>query len=112
MRALPWLEPLLKQFSERRLQGRFPHALLLTGLPGVGKSWLAEQMVRLLVCEQPSEAGACGHCRGCELEAAGTHPDSRTIVPPEGKQQIRVDQIRAVSDFCSSRVNTQVSASG
>jgi DNA polymerase-3 subunit delta' len=49
------------------------HAYLLTGPAHIGKTTLAEDLARAILCEtmQPP----CDSCRSCQLAAAGTHPD-------------------------------------
>jgi DNA polymerase III subunit delta' len=96
---LPWLALEFAALTQRRLENRFPHALLITGQPGVGKLHLAQALARVLLCERASAEGACGVCRGCALFAAGTHPDVRALFPPEGKRGIGIDQVRALSEF-------------
>lgn len=59
---------------------RMPHALLLAGARGLGKSAFAEWLARMLLCAQPSAAGEpCGRCQSCHLFAAGTHPDLHVV---------------------------------
>lgn len=72
-----------------------PHALLLTGMRGVGKKTFADGLVASLLCTQPDEAfAACGQCHSCQLLAAGSHPDHMVVSPEDEGKQIKVDQIR------------------
>lgn len=92
-----WIEPLLQQFGRQVSRDRVAHALLLTGTRGQGKSLLAAHMIRTLLCLNRTDSGlACGQCRACLYQQAGTHPDSH-LLQPEGSEQIRIDQIRALS---------------
>lgn len=94
---LPWHETCWRTLRQAREMGRLPHALLVTGPPGIGKRRLVATLSRSLLCARPDERGlACGHCRECELSAAGTHPDYLEVGPdPESKsEEIRVDAIR------------------
>ncbi len=79
--------------------GRLPHALLLAGIPGIGKLALAEAFSAALLCQQPdSTAQACGTCEDCRLLQAHTHPDLMVIAPDptEKSQAIRIESIRAL----------------
>ena len=113
----------LHKFTWARLtgmRGRLPHALLLHGVPGIGKLALAEHFAHLLVCENRRPEGQpCGSCEGCRWYLAGNHPDVRFLepetlarnvaVPEEGEEpkardakpsnQIKIEQSRALGDF-------------
>ena len=97
---LPWqLEPwraLTNLISERRV----PHALLVTGGVGLGKTVFATALARLLLCQSPSGESACGHCPSCTQFVAGTHPDFHPLTVEEEKSSISVEQLRAlISDL-------------
>ena len=87
-----------------------PHALLLHGPPGIGKSALSEVFAAALLCEQPDADGrACGGCAACGWFAQGNHPDVRVLAPggddEEGKEkasrEIKIAQVRALAGFLS-----------
>ena len=101
----PWLKDKRDALGARLARGDLPHALLITGQPGVGKLALAEQLAALLLCEQRgAEPEPCGQCPGCRMVAAGTHPDRLTVTrevdEKTGRQAatIKVDQIRALAE--------------
>jgi len=102
------------QLDARRAQ--LPHALLISGQRGIGKSELARSFAESLLCEKPTADGqACGSCPACGWLAQGNHPDFRLLQPDAlavedgeasdaaGKkkpsQQITIDQVRALDDF-------------
>ncbi|WP_111642012.1 DNA polymerase III subunit delta' [Marinimicrobium alkaliphilum] len=94
----PWQQSLWRQLDAQIEAGKLPHALLLAGPPGIGKRHLAEALTQRLLCQQPSSGSACGRCRTCELNRAGTHPDRLLMTPEEGSRAIKVDQVRQVID--------------
>ena len=91
----PWLEEHWSFFLQRLEQGRLAHALMIEGPAGCGKNALATAMVAKLLCREDLPE-ACGQCRSCKLLAGGAHPDRFDIHPEEGKDVIKVDQVRAL----------------
>lgn len=92
---LPWQERVWGQFSEARAGGRMPHAVLLAGPEGVGKTTLAESLTGGLLCSRPGSDGqACGECPACRQLLAGSHPDLSILVPEGEGKSIQVDQVR------------------
>ncbi|MEE9493507.1 MAG: DNA polymerase III subunit delta' [Gammaproteobacteria bacterium] len=90
-----WLQPAYQAFLGYIQQQRLPHALMISGPAGIGKSLLAKDFARTLLCRQPDENGIpCGECSGCHLFDVGTHPDFLEVSPEESGKAIRVDQIR------------------
>jgi DNA polymerase-3 subunit delta' len=78
-----------------------PHALLLTGPAGVGKTHLALELARALNCTgQDAPCGQCVHCRQIE---AGSHPDVSVVERPEGKDSIAIQQVRELREASSLR---------
>ena len=68
-----------------------PHALLLAGPTGVGKTTLALDLARGLLCGGASGAERpCGTCRGCRMVASGNHPDLHRLAPSGPGGQIRI----------------------
>lgn len=114
----PWLEEAWMRLAARR--GALPHAILLQGRSGLGKTELARRFAQGLLCEQASERGEpCGACVACGWFVLGNHPDFRQVEPEalgpaaeeeEGaraakgealSKQIRIDQVRALQGFLS-----------
>ena len=60
--------------------GAVPHALLFTGIEGIGKAAAAMAMAMALNCRQKPLVG-CGQCRDCRRIEADTHPDFVRILP-------------------------------
>lgn len=100
MSLYPWQASQWQKLQTSRQQGRLPHAILLTGPQGLGKSEFARYFAQSLLCEQNSAAGEpCGQCRGCLLYQAGNHPDMTLLTPLEGKINIGVDQVREIGQY-------------
>ncbi len=97
---LPWQTAQWQQLVSRQRQGKLAHAVLLSGAQGLGKRQFAEQFAESLLCHDKGEnAAACGQCRACLLLKAGSHPDIKYIEPEEEGKAIKVDQVRALTDF-------------
>jgi DNA polymerase-3 subunit delta' len=96
---LPWLGPFWSRVTDALRQKRLPHALLLTGQPGMGKAAFADALAGLLLCEHPvDDSEPCHQCTSCTLFAAGSHPDFFRVTPAEDSRVIKVDQVRDLSD--------------
>ncbi len=72
--------------------GRIPHAIVIEGESGTGKSLLSETVAKTVLCR--AEDAPCETCKDCHLVSVGTHPDLFIIQPPENRKGISVDQIR------------------
>jgi DNA polymerase-3 subunit delta' len=108
-----WHEPVWRQLWAA--QAGLPHALLLTGPDGIGKSAFALAIAARLLCETPGDGFACGSCSSCHWLAGGNHPDFRHVIPEadaeageeaeassdkkKASRQILIDQIRALESF-------------
>lgn len=116
IRVFEWLNEAWGELQRRR--PALPHALLIQGRSGLGKTALARLFAQALLCESvDSEGLPCGVCQACRWFEQGNHPDFRQVepealaeaAPGEGEggskggaspsRQIRIDQIRALQDF-------------
>ncbi len=95
--AMPWLAEPMAQLAHLANHQQLAHALLITGVPGIGKAVLSEALAHFLLCKQPVATAACGQCKSCLLLAAGNHADLLQL-SPEGSS-IGVDEIRRLIDF-------------
>lgn len=73
------------------IEGRVPHALLISGPAGIGKTTLALDLAAGLLCDDPDPgARPCRNCRGCRLVERGRHPDVHRLAPAGPGDQIRI----------------------
>ncbi|MGE3074510.1 MAG: ATP-binding protein [Dehalococcoidia bacterium] len=92
---------ILRELQALAMSDEPPHALLLAGPEGVGRTALAVEYARLLNCERlhpevtagaslfgddlppaaPASGKPCGECRSCRLIEEGAHPDIITLGP-------------------------------
>jgi len=121
--------------SWQRLQdwkSRLPHALLISGVKGLGKLDFALDFAASLLCEDIRADGtACGVCPACQWFAKGNHPDFRILQPEalrreeEGEeggkrnaeaaeeksnrkgQEIGIEDVRALDGFLSVGTHRQ-----
>lgn len=85
---LDWLEPLATGWHASTVSGRAPHAVLLSGSPGVGKRSLAAWIVRHRLALDPVNALPAFPA------VLPEHPDLYWLRPLEDKRTISIDQIR------------------
>ncbi|MBB5015231.1 DNA polymerase III subunit delta' [Rehaibacterium terrae] len=97
----PWQQRPLQTALAALMAGRLGHALLLGGAARLGKRAVADALAARLLCSTPGADGlACGHCRGCRLLAAGTHPDFLGIglevneKTDKLRSEVTIDQVR------------------
>ncbi|MCK4918730.1 MAG: DNA polymerase III subunit delta' [Candidatus Pacebacteria bacterium] len=93
----PWQNTEWQLLNNQREHQRLPHAILLCGANGLGKSEFASSLAVSLLCESPQSNGeSCGNCNSCRLTEAGTHPDLTYLAPEDESKVIKVDEIRAL----------------
>ena len=117
MKPFPWHEEKLRQLASDR--SRLPHALLVHGPRGIGKTEFARALGAAVLCETPEKGLACGRCPSCHWFSQGNHPDYREVIPEAAAEEepdesepepaakadkakslfIKIEQIRDVADF-------------
>lgn len=72
----------VKQHLVRLLfENKLPHAIMLCGPKGAGKLPLALAFAQTLLCQHPTEDGACGTCSDCQMSSLWAHPDLHFSFP-------------------------------
>ncbi len=91
--------PAAKRLVQRAIDSeRPPHALLLAGQEGVGKTTLALDLVAGLLCLAAEPADRpCRECVACRKVEHANHPDLHWLAPGGAGQQIRIGQVQQLS---------------
>ena len=88
---------------------RLPHALLFSGMAGVGKRRTARVLARTLLCAHAGDA-PCGHCDSCRTMAAGVHPDYFEVMPEARGKSAAMIRTEAVRDILIAASGAPVQA--
>lgn len=77
---------------------RPPHALLMVGPRGVGKTTLALDLAAGLAClaEDPA-VRPCRACSACRKVASHNHPDVHAVQPEGAGEQIKITQVQQLT---------------
>jgi DNA polymerase-3 subunit delta' len=99
MSSYPWQQHQREYFNRLYKQKRIPHAILITGVEGLGQRDYTDWLVAAIHCENNTDAETtCGQCHNCQLLASGHHPDHIVISPEETGKQLKIEQIRALKE--------------
>ncbi|MAV25761.1 MAG: DNA polymerase III subunit delta' [Gammaproteobacteria bacterium] len=97
---LPWHVEHWQRIQAQVAANRLPHALLFAGPTGLGKRLFANRLMDLRLCaDNDGSVDACGVCANCLLRKAETHPDRFELMPEDGSDQIKIDQVRTMVDW-------------
>ena len=98
MNWYPWLNQPYREIISQHQEGRGHHAMLIHALSGMGDAALVWGLSRWLMCQQRDGIKSCGHCHGCQLMQAGTHPDWYSLAAEKGKSSLGIDAVRGVTE--------------
>ena len=90
----------MKTLTNAIESGRLPHAWMLTGVRGIGKTTTARIIARALNCTGPDGKGGptiqpCGQCDACKSIAEDRHVD---VMEMDAASRTGVDDIREIVD--------------
>jgi DNA polymerase-3 subunit delta' len=117
----PWQQSQWQYLTARINNNTLPHALLLKGPNGIGKSAFALSLAELLLCERNTmdsrlrgndnrdcgnDNGGCGTCKSCKLFAVKTHPDLYLLQPEDDSKIIKIEQVREII-FATTKKSNQ-----
>ena len=99
IKEIAWHKSLWHLAEQAHDKNCFPHALLLSGIGGLGKHQFAYRLANILLCQKTSfSLGPCGECHSCSLYLAGNHPDMFFVTAETSKTSIKVEQVRVLND--------------
>jgi DNA polymerase-3 subunit delta' len=98
--CLPWQKPVVSELLALKRQDRLPHGLLVEMQTAADSAAFGWYLSTTLLCDNPGDAGFCGHCHHCALMRANSHPDFTFTTRVEDakshklNRDIRIDQVR------------------
>lgn len=93
---IPGQERAKRFLTQMMKRGQVPHALLFSGMAGIGKRAMALEMAKAMNCLDPPGQDCCDGCVSCRKITGGSHPDV-LLVRSQGAF-IKVDQIRELKE--------------
>ncbi|MDE6796259.1 MAG: DNA polymerase III subunit delta [Muribaculaceae bacterium] len=70
--------------------GKIPHALLLTGISGIGKFRVARAFAQYVHCSNRKDGDSCGVCPSCIQHQRHNNPDLHFVYPVINKEKRRI----------------------
>ncbi|GAI78476.1 unnamed protein product, partial [marine sediment metagenome] len=81
----PWQTAAWSDLTAAVQSNILPHALLFSGVRGLGKRDFARAFAAYLLCANPA-AVACGQCAACHQSAADCNPNILYLQPKKIKE--------------------------
>ena len=85
-----WLVDSFNKFRNTLKQGRTPHSVIISGDPSLGSAYLAVEIAKLLLCQQPQQGDYCNQCKSCHmfnLQENPSHPDFIALLSSSSKDE-------------------------
>lgn len=89
------LESVREQLKKIVASGSLPHAFLLSGPKGIGKTSAARIMAKIINCENPKGGEPCNKCKSCQEIAKGTSLD---VIEIDAASNRGIDDIRSLKE--------------
>ena len=90
----PWQTTQWQRIAAAQQQHKLPHALLLTGIAGLGKQHFAQSLAQLILCKSPQNQLPCNTCSSCLLFNSHNHPDYYFLQPEAESNNLKIDAVR------------------
>ena len=74
-------EEVKRHLAKLLRENKLPHAIMFCGPRGAGKLPLALAFAQMLLCQHPTDDGACGTCSDCRMSSLWAHPDLHFTFP-------------------------------
>lgn len=95
----PWHVQQWAKLNQQKTSNQLAHAYLLQGDQGLGKKLFVERFALSILCLKKTTDTPCGECSVCLMAQGDTLPDFLIVAPEDNSRDIKIDQIRRVSDF-------------
>ncbi len=87
--------PVVKTLMNSIVRDRIAHAILFSGVRGVGKTTLARIMAKAINCEQKTDGNPCNKCQSCKEITSGSSLDLYEI---DGASNRGIQEIRELKE--------------
>ncbi len=84
-------------FASAVKEKRLPHAVLIEGEKGTGRTELARWLSQALLCGK-EDGFPCGTCVSCKKIASGNHPDVEVIRGGGGARSFHIEDVRDIRE--------------
>jgi DNA polymerase-3 subunit delta' len=94
---MPEARELREMFASAVKEKRLPHAVLIEGEKGTGRTELAVWLCQALLCEK-KDGFPCGNCVLCKKIASGNHPDVEVVRGGGGARSFHIEEVRDIRE--------------